>query len=127
MLITNNSSTAHLLDAVGLTAAAKTSATVERQVVAMSGKVSPREAIKPEGQDPVFGAIATVESYFQDLSRNLEFQVNDSSGVKVVSVVDGETGELIRQFPTEAILATAQYINENFSAPLTGVLLDQEG
>lgn len=127
MLITNNSSTAHLLDAVGLTAAAKTTAAAERQVVALNGNVSPHEATKQEGQDPVSEAIDVMDGYFQDLSRNLEFQLEDKSGVKVVSVVDGETGELIRQFPTEAILATAQYINENFSAPLTGVLLDQEG
>ena len=127
MLITKNPSTAHLLDAVGLTAAAKTPAAVERQVVALNGNVSPHEATKQEGQDPVSEAIDVMDGYFQDLSRNLEFQLEDKSGVKVVSVVDGETGELIRQFPTEAILATAQYINENFSAPLTGVLLDQEG
>lgn len=127
MLITKNPSTAHLLDAVGLTAAAKTTAAAERQVVALNGNVSPHEATKQEGQDPVSEAIDVMDGYFQDLSRNLEFQLEDKSGVKVVSVVDGETGELIRQFPTEAILATAQYINENFSAPLTGVLLDQEG
>lgn len=126
MLITEITSTTHLLDAIGLTTVAKTPAAVERQVAALSGNVSPRKATKQEARDPVSGAIATLEGYFQDLSRSLEFQVNDNNGVKVVSVVDGETGELIRQFPTEAILATAQYINENYSAPLTGVLLDRE-
>lgn len=127
MLITEIPGTAHLLDAIGLTAVAKTPAAVERQFSALSGKVSPREATKQQGRDPVSDAVAIVEGYFQDLSPNLEFQLEDKSGVKVVSVVDGETGELIRQFPTEAILATAQYINENYSSPLTGVLLDQEG
>ena len=127
MLMTEISTTAHLLDAIGLTVGTKTPVAIERQVSVLSGKVPPREATKQGGRDPVSGAIATVEDYFQDLSRNLEFQVSNKSGVKVVSVVDGETGELIRQFPTEAILATAKYINENYSAPLTGVLLDQEG
>jgi flagellar protein FlaG len=127
MLITEMTSSAYLLDAIGLTAVEKTPAALERQFSALSGNVSPREATKQLGRDSVSEAVATVEAYFQDLSRNLEFQVNDNSGSKVVSVVDGETGEVIRQFPTEAILATAQYINENYSSPLTGVLVDQEG
>ena len=127
MLITQIPGTAHSLEVIGLTAATNTPAAVERQFSASSGKVSPHETAKQNGRDLVSEAFATVESYFQDLSGNLEFQLEDKSGVKVVSVVDGETGELIRQFPTEAILATAQYINENFSSPITGVLLDQEG
>ncbi|RLA18966.1 MAG: hypothetical protein DRQ56_06440 [Gammaproteobacteria bacterium] len=100
---------------------------VERQDVASGGKASPQVAAAELDREAVLEAMAIVEAYLQDLSRNLQFQVDDKSGVNIVSVVDGKIGEIIRQFPSETILASARYIAEISPDPLTGLLLNQKG
>lgn len=55
-------------------------------------------------------------------STALQFTVDPSTRTTVVRVVDTESGELIRQFPSEAALAIAESIG-NFQK---GLLLGQE-
>lgn len=40
--------------------------------------------------------------------RNLEFSVDTDSGRDVVKVLDGESGDVIRQFPSEDVLKLAR-------------------
>ena len=54
----------------------------------------------------------------QKIQRNLEFSVNEDSGDVVISVVDRETNEVIRQIPEEHVLA----IRENIES-LKGILI----
>jgi len=42
------------------------------------------------------------------MAVNLEFQVDEDTGMHVVKVLDGDTKEVIRQFPSEEILAIAK-------------------
>lgn len=49
----------------------------------------------------------------QSLNRELSFSVDDSSGEVVVKVIDARTDEVIRQIPTEAVLAVLQNIIDN--------------
>jgi flagellar protein FlaG len=67
-----------------------------------------------------------VESINQALhastSTALQFTVDPTTRTTVIKVVDTESGELIRQFPSEAALAIAESIG-NFQK---GLLLGQE-
>ncbi len=117
----------NLPGASGVSAAANSSGTAERQEAASSGNISPQETPAAAEPEVVLQAIAVVEAYLQDQSRNLQFQVDDESGLSIVSVLDGETGEIIRQFPSEAIVASARFIAENIPDQLTGLLLDKQG
>lgn len=49
-----------------------------------------------------------LESYLRSVARSLEFRVDAASGRTVVSVRDAETGELIRQIPSEEVLRLAE-------------------
>lgn len=49
----------------------------------------------------------------QSLNSELSFSIDDSSGEVVVKVIDARTDEVIRQIPTEAVLAVLQNIIEN--------------
>ena len=109
----------------GVSAAANSPAVSVRQEAAPSGNVSPQETPATEEPEVVQQAVAIVEGYLQGQSRNLQFQVDDKSGLSIVSVLDGETGDIIRQFPSEAVVASARYIAENTPDQLTGVLLDK--
>ncbi|MDO8958446.1 MAG: flagellar protein FlaG [Rhodocyclaceae bacterium] len=55
------------------------------------------------------------------VSNNLNFSIDDSTGKTVVRVTDGETGELIRQIPSEEMLDIAQSLDR-----MQGLLLRQE-
>jgi flagellar protein FlaG len=62
-------------------------------------------------------AVQRIQSYLKSVNRALEFRIDSDSGRTVVSVRDVETGDLIRQFPSEEVLRLAQLADEQ-SVPL---------
>lgn len=48
----------------------------------------------------------------QSVKRNLEFKVDDASKELVVKIVDSESGELVRQIPSEEMLAFIKKMKE---------------
>ena len=73
-------------------------------------------------------AVASVNELVQSFSRSLQFNIDDNSGDTVVRVVDQETNEVVRQIPSEEILAISQRIqdlNEQLS-DTTGVILSTQ-
>jgi flagellar protein FlaG len=70
---------------------------------------------KPEPQAPVVDIEAVarqLESFLKNVSRSLEFHVDESSGRMVCSVRDAETGDLIRQIPNEEVLRMAELAHD---------------
>lgn len=66
--------------------------------------------------------VASTLSDMLDLTRKgLDFRVDEVEGLPVVSVMDIETGELIRQIPTEEALALAEKMSE-----IAGLLMKTE-
>ncbi|MEQ1529779.1 MAG: flagellar protein FlaG [Methylococcales bacterium] len=55
--------------------------------------------------DTVKTAAATGNSILQATNRNLEFQVDDSTKRVVVKIVDSQSGKVLRQIPSEDMLA----------------------
>jgi flagellar protein FlaG len=55
-------------------------------------------------------AAEQIESFVRSQGRNLEFRVDDSTGLVVVRVRDAGTGEVIRQIPSETALRFAERI-----------------
>lgn len=48
----------------------------------------------------------------QSVRRSLRFNVDDDTGITVITVRDRETDEVIRQIPSEELLALARYFAE---------------
>lgn len=48
----------------------------------------------------------------QSRSSDLKFSVDEGTNINVVRIEDSETGEIIRQFPSEAMLAIARALEE---------------
>ncbi len=62
-----------------------------------------------------------INKAIQTFSRNLEFSFDDAAvGKTVVKVVDKETGDMIRQIPSEETLAIAKALDR-----LQGLLIRQ--
>ena len=55
-------------------------------------------------------AVANINDYVQNVQRTLQFSVDDNTGKTVVTVLDSETEEVIRQFPPEEALALARHL-----------------
>lgn len=54
-------------------------------------------------------------------SNSLEFSIDDSTGKTIVKVLDSQTGEIVRQIPSEELLALARSLDK-----LQGLLLRQQ-
>ena len=106
----------------------------ERQVVSPGGNTSPpdeqqapRQGAQELAPEMTQEALAMIEELMQSQARSLQFEVDEQSGVDVVTVLDGEPGEVIRQVPAEEIVASARFIAENMPDAVSGLLLDEQG
>lgn len=87
------------------------------QTVAKSAPmVDPREM-----QQKLEEAVKRLNEQMQDNRRQLGFSVDDRLNRQIVRVTNKETGELVRQIPSEVVIRVANSI-EN----LKGVLFDKE-
>ncbi|MBA1275207.1 flagellar protein FlaG [Stutzerimonas azotifigens] len=57
-------------------------------------------------------AAETFKTFVQDIQRNLDFSVDDSTGQVVVKVMDGDSGKLIRQIPSEELLRLSERLED---------------
>jgi flagellar protein FlaG len=79
-----------------------------------------------EGQ---LGEAATVvESFLQGQNRNLAFSIDENTERSVVTVLDSDSGDVIRQIPSEEILVLAKRIQElqQDIGSSVGVLIDNQ-
>lgn len=70
-------------------------------------KPPPRPVHVHANPDAVKAAAEQIEKWMKSSGRSLEFRVDSSSGHTVVSVRNPQTGELIRQIPSEETLRLA--------------------
>jgi flagellar protein FlaG len=57
-------------------------------------------------------AVTDIREFVQSTQRNLDFSIDDSTGMVVVKVVATESGEVIRQIPSETALKLAQNLSD---------------
>ncbi|MCV2885469.1 flagellar protein FlaG [Aestuariibacter sp. AA17] len=57
-------------------------------------------------------AVAEISEFVQSNNRSLQFSVDEASKRQVVKVTDSESGEVIRQIPSEEVLALSKRIKE---------------
>lgn len=65
-----------------------------------------------------------IENLSQIIQRNIEFSVDDDTGQSIVRVVDSDTGEVVRQIPSDQILHLISQVEEWRESMKSGVLLD---
>jgi flagellar protein FlaG len=62
--------------------------------------------------------VDNLNGYAQNLKRNLQFSVDKDLGRTVIRVVDTDTKQVIRQIPSEEMLAIARRVDASASAIL---------
>lgn len=65
--------------------------------------------------------VAELSDMMSMMRKGLAFKVNESSGQAVVTVLDRDTGDVIRQMPSEEALKLAEKLSE-----VTGLLMKTE-
>lgn len=68
-------------------------------------------------------AIKEVEVNIQVVTRDLQFRVDEEYGDTILSVLDRETGETVRQIPSEEVVAIAKAIRDQMDT--TGTLINE--
>jgi flagellar protein FlaG len=90
------------------------------QVQTLPGQSGQAPAVPERAQ--VEDAVAKVKVQIQSISSNsLDFSIDDNSGKTIVRVTDRESGELIRQIPSQEMLEIARSMDR-----LQGILVKQK-
>ncbi len=90
-----------------------------------TGKNSPaadNNAPAPVRKTDLSGVMKQIESYLSSSRRSLNFRVDEASGEPVITVINPENGEIIRQIPSEEALRMAAAIDVG-DAPLIDTLV----
>jgi flagellar protein FlaG len=83
--------------------------------------VVPQQKAPSEGE--VSSAVEDISRHVQNVQRNLSFTIDEDSGSTVVKVIDSASDEVIRQMPSEEILALRRRLSEMSNDELRGVLV----
>jgi len=82
---------------------------------ANNNKVSETE-LPPEKLEKV---VQQLQEFMREMNRSLQFKVDEDSGRNVIKVIDKESGDLVKQYPSEEVLGIVAKLAE-----ATGVLVD---
>ena len=81
-----------------------------------TAKVSLQEADNSEALNSnsvnIESAVAEISEFVQAQNRQLAFSIDEASQRSVVKVTDSESGDVIRQIPSEEVLALSERIKE---------------
>ena len=75
----------------------------------------------PESAVQLENAVNEVSSFVKQTNSSLQFSIDRDSGKTMVKVVDASTNEIIRQIPSEEMLAMAKALNG-----IKGLLVQQK-
>lgn len=82
---------------------------------------APQAQRVPASGEQIAQALSDVQSALQPVARNLHFSLDDDTGRTVIKIVDTSTDEVIKQIPSEEILAISKALDK-----LQGLLIKQE-
>ncbi len=72
---------------------------------------NPPAAAQPVDRDRVEQAAVVLQEFAQSIRRDINFRVDDGSGKLVIKVTDLQSGDLIRQIPSEEALQIAENLD----------------
>lgn len=79
------------------------------------------KSVESVGLDGVKKAAEQINKLVQQFDRNVQFSVDEGTGMHVVKVIDTATKDVIRQMPTQEMLAIAKALDK-----LQGLLIKEK-
>ena len=92
-------------------------AAAQRQSFAVEvAEVETKEVDVELSQEALEKVVSQLNAYIQNTQRDMDFSVDDATGRVVVRVVDSATEEVIRQIPSEEMLAISRHLLESLES-----------
>lgn len=96
--------------------AANSNVATQANVATLQPAVDPQKKQPASEQksaaDQLKSVVEDVNKALKQSNKNLEFSVDESSKKPIVKLVDSETGDVIRQFPSEEMLAISKAVGQ---------------
>ena len=87
---------------------------VQRQTIAVEvAEVETQDVEVELSQEALEKVVSQLNAYIQNTQRDVDFSVDDATGRVVVRVIDSESEEVIRQIPSEEMLAISRHLVES--------------
>jgi flagellar protein FlaG len=77
----------------------------EVKAVPATNRPAPPRIAVPDMREIQQKIAVRLQEFLRSSGRNLEFRVDDAAGATVITVRRADTGEVVRQYPTEEALA----------------------
>ncbi|MBU0688752.1 MAG: flagellar protein FlaG [Gammaproteobacteria bacterium] len=74
--------------------------------------VATQETVKQPSDQQVKVAVDSINQALKQADKSLQLSIDPSTKSPVVKMIDSQTGELVRQYPTKEVLAIAQGIDQ---------------
>lgn len=87
----------------------------------VAGEIAATKEAQATNRDQLDEAVKAVNDFVNAINNSLEFSIDDDTGITVVKVVDVETKEIIKQFPSEEVLSIAKALDG-----IKGLLVQQK-
>jgi flagellar protein FlaG len=101
--------------AAGIGAPTRVSPTSSKEIKGRENPDEPKEAdvvATSPSREQLDRAVSEVKKALAPVARNLQFSIDDATGRSVVKVVDATTNEVIRQMPSEELLAITRSLDK---------------
>ncbi len=76
-----------------------------------SKAIAASQSAQPVSHEQLKAAIKSVQEYIEPINNALEFSMNDDTNQMVVKIIDRDTKEVIRQMPSEEMIAIAKALD----------------
>ena len=67
---------------------------------------------EPVSDEKIRQAVDQIQSFTDNVAKNLKFSIDEDTGKTVVKLLDSQTQEVIRQFPTEEAISIARTLDK---------------
>ncbi len=86
-----------------------------------------QEQAKEADKAEVESAVSHLSDYVQTVSRELQFEIDSDIDDVIVTVLDRETGDVIRQIPQDEVVRMAKYLAEhNGDSAVKGLFINTD-
>ncbi len=94
-----------------------TKVAAQRQTIAVEvTEVETQEVDVELSQEALENVVSQLNAYIQNTQRDMDFSVDEATGRVIVKVIDSESEEVIRQIPSEEMLAISRHLMESLES-----------
>lgn len=82
------------------------------QADARQAKLLQNKGTSEPNREQVLAAVTDMQDFVQATHHNIQFQLDENSGRMLIKVTERDTGEVIRQIPSEEAVRLAESLSE---------------